>query len=223
MKKIIRNLVVVAAVVSSITASASEPAMVCVAPSCVSCLAWPAVDVPSALSAPDEEPGLVGTWEAKVKSLAQNMQVGIARHIDGCDMFMTLDEERMSVRCNIYGSAMFQGVSISVGIRAQFGADYVVEGDSLLFDYGDNELDVDVYSVHVNADENVRSMMDAMGINESGIREMLTDRVRPDNFRDLMGYIGDRVAYQLKDKKTLILTDSAGRQLQFTRKKNKKK
>ena len=173
--------------------------------------------------APQEENGLLGTWEAKVKSLTENMNVGIARHIDGADMFMTLEEERMSVRCNIYGSAVFQGMSISVGIKATFGADYVVEGDSLFFDYSENDLDVDVYSVHVNADENVRAAMEAMGVSESGIREMLTDRVRPDNFRQVMGYIGDRVAYQLTDKKTLVLTDQSGKQMHFTRKKTKKK
>ena len=182
-----------------------------------------AMSASAPMVAPQEEVSLLGTWEAKVKSLTENMNTGIARHIDGCDMFMTFEETRMSARCNIYGSAVFQGVSISVGIKATFGADYTVEGDSLIFDYEDNEFDVDVYSVHVNADENVRAAMDAMGVNESGIREMLTDRVRPDNFRQIMGYIGERVAYQLVDKKTLVLTDNDGKQMQFTRKKSKKK
>lgn len=174
-------------------------------------------------AAASDENGLKGTWVAKVKSLTENMHINIARHIDGCDMIMTLDETTMNVRCNIFGSAMFQGVSISVGIRAQFGADYTAENDSLFFDYGEDDLDVDVYSVHVNADENVRAAMDAMGISESGIRDMLTDRISPDNFRNLMGYIGESVAYELKDKKTLVLTDASGRQMQFTRKKNSKK
>ena len=173
--------------------------------------------------APEEGVSIQGKWVAKVKSLAENMQVNIARHIDGCDMIMTLDENTMDVRCNIFGSAMFQGMSISVSIKAEFGADYTVEGDSLFFDYEGHDLDVDVYSVHVNADDNVRAMMDAMGVSETGIRDMLTDRLNLESFRQLMGYIGESARYELKDKKTLVLTDSSGYQLQFTRKKDKKK
>lgn len=177
----------------------------------------------SVVMAPQSEVGLEGNWVAKVKSLTDNMNINIARHIDGCDMNMTLEDSKMSVRCNIYGSAMFQGMSISVGIRAVFGADYTVEGDSLFFDYGDNEMDVDVYSVHVNADDNVRAAMDAMGVSEGSIRDMLTDRLQPESFRTLIGYIGESVRYELPDKKSLTLTDSAGHQIQFSRKKAKKK
>lgn len=186
------------------------------------CVNTAAHNVSNVLPAPEDE-GIQGTWMAKVKSLTDNMEINIARHIDGCEMFMTLDDSKMDVRCNIYGSAMFQGISISVGIKAEFGADYTIEGDSIFFDYEGHDLDVDVYSVHINADDNVRSAMDAMGISSSSIREMLTDRVSPNSFRQLMGYIGESARYELVDKKTLQLTDNSGRQIQFNRKKSKKK
>lgn len=186
------------------------------------CVKTTAHNVQSVVSAP-EETGIRGTWMAKVKSLADNMHVDIARHIDGCEMNMTFNESTADVRCNIFGSATFQGVSISVAIKVVFGADYTVEGDSIFFDYEGHDLDVDVYSVHVNADDNVRAAMDAMGVNSASIREMLTDRINPNSFRQLMGYIGDSAHYELSDNKTLVLTDDNGRQMQFTRKKNKKK
>lgn len=171
----------------------------------------------------EDETSISGSWVAKVKSLTDNMQINIARHINGCDMTVTFEETTMSARCNIYGSASFQGISINVSIRAEFGADYTIEGDSIFFDYEGHDLDVDVYSVNVNADDNVRDAMDAMGISSSSIRDMLSERVNANSFRQLMGYIGESARYEFPDKKTLVLTDASGRQMQFNRKKGKKK
>ncbi len=175
-------------------------------------------DGESATTEASSETGIEGTWEGDVTSLMASAGEDIAKAFQNSTMIMKLDGSKMTMDMDMNGTIEENGMSMSIGMKANFEGSYTSTENTITADYEKCTPKFEIYKLDIKGDEQTMAALEAAGMSSEQMKQAMQEQMKPENIKDLVKDFNATIKYSMPDSKTLILTDEKGQDMKFTRK-----